>query len=285
MMRAFKAIPAAPLALVLVGATHAPAHADDAKPTPIAVPYRLTPTQHVLVRVKLNGKGPFNFILDTGAPALFVAKKPAEKAGAVADARGWSRFDRLEVEGGVVFEPAMGLVQDLFQLEGMNGMGLAGVELHGVIGYNLLARFRIEFDFTRDKLHWTKLNFEPQALARMGGRSAPGGLDAIGGILKFLGGFLGLKANFAVEPRGFLGAEFSSDDDKLIVRRLLPGGPADNSGLRVGDHLSKIAGDDVSSIDDVAKRLGQLPAQSRLKLTVLRDGKEIPLAIELGKGL
>jgi hypothetical protein len=284
MMRAFKAIPAAPLALVLVGATSAPAHADDAK-APFAVPYRLTPTHHVLVRVKLNGKGPFNFILDTGAPALFVAKKPAEKAGAVADARGWSRFDRLEVEGGVVFEPALGLVQDLFQLEGMNGMGLAGVELHGVIGYNLLARYRIEFDFTRDKLQWTKLEFEPQALARMGGRGAPGGLDAIGGIMKFLGGFLGLKANFAVEPRGFLGAEFGSEDEKLIARRVVTGGPADKAGLKVGDRLMKFAGDDVSSIEDISKRLGTMPARALLKLTVLRGGNEIPLAIELGRGL
>ena len=34
---------------------------------PIEVPYRLTVPKHVLVRAKINGKGPFNFILDTGA--------------------------------------------------------------------------------------------------------------------------------------------------------------------------------------------------------------------------
>ena len=43
-------------------------------------------------------------------------------------------------------------VEDLVQIDGMNAMGLAGVELHGVIGYNVLARFRIEYDFTADKL-------------------------------------------------------------------------------------------------------------------------------------
>ena len=35
------------------------------------VPYRITDTKHVLVRVKLNGTGPYNFILDTGAPSVF----------------------------------------------------------------------------------------------------------------------------------------------------------------------------------------------------------------------
>ena len=29
------------------------------------VPYRLTDTQHILVRAKINGQGPFNFIVDT----------------------------------------------------------------------------------------------------------------------------------------------------------------------------------------------------------------------------
>jgi serine protease Do len=37
------------------------------------VPFRLTPTKHILVRAKINGKGPYNFVLDTGAPDLFVA--------------------------------------------------------------------------------------------------------------------------------------------------------------------------------------------------------------------
>ena len=32
------------------------------------VPYRLTAVKHIVVRAKINGKGPFNFILDTGRP-------------------------------------------------------------------------------------------------------------------------------------------------------------------------------------------------------------------------
>ena len=44
------------------------------------VPYKLTEVKHVLIRAKINGKGPFNFIIDTGAPALFVSKKAAEAA-------------------------------------------------------------------------------------------------------------------------------------------------------------------------------------------------------------
>src|SRR4051812_42949925 len=86
----------------------APAAKADAKSVP--VPYRLTNTQHVVVRAKINGKGPFNFILDTGAPALFVAKTVADKAGVTPDERGRATFDRFEVEGGIVFEKQWGKV-------------------------------------------------------------------------------------------------------------------------------------------------------------------------------
>jgi hypothetical protein len=274
------------LTLALLFLLASPAGADDAKPAaPIAVPYRLTPTQHVLVRIKLNGKGPFNFILDTGAPALFVVKKVAEKTGAVPDARGWSRFDKLEVEGGVVFEKALGRVEDLFQIEGMNGMGLAGVELHGVIGYNLLARYRIEFDFTRDKLAWTKLDFEPQALSRMGGKGGSAGLDALGTMMKFLGALMGLKPNFAVEPRGFLGAELSDDAGRLVVKRILPEGPAAKAGLRVGDVLNKVEQEDTLTLEAFSKRLAKLAGGAQLNFTVTRNGKPVAMTAELGKGL
>ncbi len=37
-----------------------------AEAKPGLVPFRLTDTHHTLVRVKINGKGPFNFIVDTG---------------------------------------------------------------------------------------------------------------------------------------------------------------------------------------------------------------------------
>lgn len=270
------------LAVLIVSILAAPCAADE--PNPIAVPYRLTPTQHVLVRVKLNGQGPFNFILDTGAPALFVMKKVADKVGVASTGRGWGRFDRLEIEGGVVFAPARGRVEDLFQIEGMNGMGLAGVELHGVIGYNLLAQYRIAFDFTKDKLEWTKLEFTPPSIGGGGGRGSAG-LDALGAMMKLLGGLMGLKANFAVEPRGFLGAAVEESNGRLMVQSVLTDGPAAKAGLRAGDAILKTAGQSVSTLDAFSQRLGKLPAGAQLLLSISRDGQESQLAIELGKGL
>jgi hypothetical protein len=125
-----------------------PLWADEMKAQTYQVPYRLTETKHILVRVKINGKGPFNFILDTGAPALFVTTAVGKRVGLQPGSDNWATCDRFEIEGGVVVPKIKARVEDLFQLEGMNGLGLAGAELHGVIGYTVLARFRTEYDFT-----------------------------------------------------------------------------------------------------------------------------------------
>src|SRR2546422_9044356 len=83
------------------------------------VPYRLTDTQHVLVRAKINGQGPFNFIIDTGAPMLFVSVPIAKKLGLEADKKGWTTLERFEMEGGAAQQKVKGRVETRLQLEGM----------------------------------------------------------------------------------------------------------------------------------------------------------------------
>src|SRR5689334_14514783 len=87
------------LCLGLLPAASAPSA--DPEPKKFEVPYRLTDTKHVLVRAKINGKGPFNLILDTGAPAVFITKPVAKKAGVEVGDMQWATIDRFEIEGGV----------------------------------------------------------------------------------------------------------------------------------------------------------------------------------------
>ena len=89
-----------------------------------------TMTQHIMVRAKINGKGPFNFIIDSGAPLVFVNTAVGKKLGLEVDPdTNAATLDRLEIEGGVVLKKLKVRVETPFQLEGMNGMGLAGAEL------------------------------------------------------------------------------------------------------------------------------------------------------------
>lgn len=278
------AIPMRILALLIVSVAATPLLGADAKP--VAVPYKLTETKHLLVRVKINGKGPFHFIIDTGAPALFISKEVAKKAGLLADSDGWSSFDSFELEGGLKVTKIQGKVDDLFQLKGMNGMGLAGVELHGVIGYNVLAKYRIQYDFTSDKLEFTALDFDPPPPPAMG-RTAkqPGGLEAIGDVMKLLGPLMGMKGPPERQPRGFFGVELKQSDTGVTVARVLEGSPASKAGIQAGDRLVKLKHEKIDLVSDLTRAIGKRTAGATLILLIDRAGKEQSIELELGKGL
>ena len=267
-----------------VRAADPPAKEKDA--AAVEVPYRLTDTKHVLVRAKLNGKGPFNFILDTGAPAVFIPKKVAKKIGLEVDAKGWGDFDSFELEGGLKVAKARTRVEDLFQLEGMNGMGLAGVELHGVIGYNLLARYRITYDFTQDKLKWVPLDFEPPAIKAVGkGGEGQGGLDMMGTVAKMLAGFMGIKPNFEIHPAGFLGVEFEEKKSGLFIASVFKDSPAEKAGFKAGDQLDSFRGSSLDDLGDFRRAITKTRPGDDVKAILRRGDDKKTVTITLGKGL
>lgn len=245
------------------------------------VPYRLTVVKHIVVRAKINGKGPFNFILDTGAPALFIAPDAAKKAGVEPDAKGWGVFDKFEIEGGLTLKGAKGRIEKPFQLDGMNGLGLAGVELHGMIGYNILSRYRMEIDFTKDKMVWTPLNYTPPEPKRTSGGGASGGLEVMGTLLKFLGALTGAKPEPDYALRGFLGVDLEDKEDGEypVVKSTLAEGPAAKAGLKAGDLVTHFKGRSVTNTADVRRFAQKLTAGSPVKLTVKRGGEKEPIEI------
>jgi serine protease DegQ len=260
----------------------------DAAPRPAdttyQIPYRLTETKHVMVRVKINGKGPYNLILDTGAPAMFVTKKVAKEAGLAPKEKGWASIDQLVVEGGLTVDQARCRAEDLFQLDGMNSLGLAGAELHGVIGYDILARFRITYDFTKEKLAWVPLSFTPPPLVGVGGGGGQGGLEMIGPIVKLFGGIMGIRPNFMATPRGFLGATFVDSPKGLVVKDVWPEGPAAKVGFKTGDVIETFQSTAVTTAADLHKAAAKLKPGERVTVTVLRGADSRKMNVELGKG-
>lgn len=243
------------------------------------VPYRMSETMHILVRVKFNGAGPFHFIIDTGAPAIFVRTEAANRAGAQRDADGWTRFDRMEIEGGLQLQNVPAIVEDIFQLRGMNGLGLAANELDGVIGYTLLSKFRMDFDLSRNSMTWTRLDFEPPLPGRLGGGSAPPELEALGGFAQGLGGMLGRNVRKPPVARGLIGLELEDSADGVRVTAVLPKGPADLAGVRVGDVVSQLSDKSVGNALDARKISATYPVGKPVKLAVQRGGERLELTV------
>jgi len=247
------------------------------------VPCRITGTKHVMVRAKLNGKGPYNFIVDSGAPAVFLTTAVCKEVGVTPDDKHWGTFDKFEIEGGPVLTGTKARVEDMFQLNGMNGLGLAGVKLQGVLGYALLAKYRVEFDFSRDTMTWTELGYEPKPFKAFGG-GRDENLEMVGQFAKGLGKLLG-KGVPEVKGRGFLGIELRDGEDGVEVKGILADSPAAKAGIKTDDRITHVQGKRVRSAAEVLRQIGELPGGETAKLTVLRGAASRDLSIQLGEGL
>jgi serine protease Do len=269
------------------------------------VPYRLTDTNHFLVRVRINGKGPFNFLVDSGAPALFVSTETAKKIGLKpADAATfWTPIERLDIEGGSRLSNVKARVEDPFQLVGMNALGLPGATIDGILGFTILGRYRLEIDLTQDRMTWTRLKYEPREppvpRLKPGEKAeAPAGvqaMNALGPLAKGMAFLMGKQPEEKLHFRGFLGVEWSGSapggpaSTGLKVRRVLGGSPAARAGLQADDVILRINGQSVDRPRATGPILADVRPGDSVALLVRRgsgaDARELRLIIKAGEGL
>ena len=255
------------------------------------VPYRLTDTNHLMVRVKINGKGPFSLIVDTGAPLLYLAEPAAKQAGLKVKKKGGGevvKLDRFEIEGGVTVPDMKCVVETPFQLKGMNAFGMAGEELHGMIGYTVLSHFKMEIDLTRPKMTWTRLNYKPAQPVPLGLKDkdeSQKNLENLGGFMQAMALMMGKKKQAPPLPRGFLGIELAEKDGAVTVRRVLKNTPAAAAGLRKGDRISEVQGKEVTTCADVLRLAATVTAGETVRLTVARGEDKKEISVTAGEGL
>jgi hypothetical protein len=266
------------------------------------VPYRLTETNHFLVRVRINGKGPFNFLVDSGAPALFIATETARKVGLKSDrAEFWTPIDRLDFEGGARLDGLKARVDDPFQLVGMNALGLPGASIDGILGFTILARFRLEIDLTKDRMLWTRLDYQPRdppvPKPRPGeDTGAPLGvqaMNALGPLAKGLAFFMGKQPEDERHPRGFLGLQWServeSGQKQVQVQGVLKESPAAQAGLEPGDRILRINNREIQGLKDARAALAEIRPADVVVFQVHHGlgthGRELRLVLTAGEGL
>jgi len=309
------------LVVVCLAAAPAPAPAPnpdanvprDRKPDPAVgksyqVPYRVTNTNHFLVRVRINGKGPFNFLVDTGAPAFYIATGTARKIGLTPPQDAfWTAVARLDFEGGAYLTDLKARVEDPFQLVGMNALGLPGASIDGILGFTVLARFRLELDPTRDRMTWTRLDFEPneppvpeRKPGDRGRDQAPPGIQVmnlLGPMAKVLALATGGKQpEDQLHARGFLGLELAESGTTAAattgtvrVAAVLADTPAARAGVRPGDRLVRVLDRPVTTIKAARDAVAAVRTDDRVELVVRRGAgsaeAELTLTLIAGEGL
>ncbi len=95
--------------------------------------------------------------------------------------------------------------------------------------------------------------------------------------------------------RGFLGVRMQSVDNEqaealgmerpygAIVSEVVAGSPAEKAGMRVGDVIVEVDGKTVENPGDLQSKISQLNPGETHKITVIREGDEKNLTVEIGE--
>lgn len=164
-MNRFAILLVSALTLLLWLACTIPADKDFGMPastTPGQVPFELAPPNDaaIIVPVKINGHGPFKFVLDTGATFTCIDQKLVDQlklpewrgqfgVGVLAPTEGSVKLvniDTLEV-GNVKATDLKGCAIEFSRLQ------TGGLDARGLVGLNFLKSFRMTIDFKNRVLH------------------------------------------------------------------------------------------------------------------------------------
>ena len=250
-----------------------PSPAQEAPRPPANVPFELVASNHMVVRAKINGKGPYRLVFDLGAPVTLLGNKAAEESGAIAkDApksflmamRGEGDIKELEV-GDLTAKDIPIVVLDHPTLKVLGGF--LGRPLDGIMGFTFFARYRTTIDYQAKLMTFTPVDYEVRNLIK----DLP---DRLAGPK--------VAKRRVLAPSGLWGlslGEPAADGSGVRIESVRAGSPAEAAGLKVGDLLTTLDGRWTTTVADVFAAAGGVPAGRDAEVVALRDGQEVRLVV------
>lgn len=260
-------------------AQKAPARADD---KPIVIPFELLKSRHMAINVKINGKGPYRVIFDTGAPTNLVNNKiakdsglidPKEKGGFLFGAApAPKKIKKFEV-GGVTLEDMPTMVMDHPTVA---AIAEAVGPVEGLIGFPFFARYKMTIDYEKKEMTLVPSGYVPS--------------DTMQAMMDKLMNASGKKQDpTVVAPAavwGFTVAKSKDDESAgVVVTEVLEGGAAAAGGLLIGDRLLTLDGRWTDGVSDTFVAASLAKPGKAVALVVQRGAREVKLTVTPGKGL
>lgn len=145
----------------------------------------------------------------------------------------------------------------------------------------------MEFDPTRDRMVWTRLDYEPKMPPARSGDRAPPEIEAmnlLAPLAKMLAMFTGKQPEEQLHARGFIGITLAERDGMLRVEGVLEKSPAAEGGIKVGDILVTINSRDVRTMKEAIAAVERLQPDDRLAVSVRRGPGAVDLKLRVGQG-
>jgi hypothetical protein len=271
-----------PLAALLALSLALPLRADAPPQKPVTVPFELFPTKHIAIKIKVNGKGPYRVIFDTGSPVTLLSNKVADEAKLLGRNRpqagffnpfgagGEAKVKELEL-GGLKLTTVPVIVMDH---PGVKAMSDAFGPVEGIVGFPVFARFKMTLDYKDKTLTFAPSKYQPT--------------DALQGVVASILAPPDGQAK-PVAPAGQWGLTVrkAAGDDAagVTIGKVLAGSAAAAAGLKPGDRLLTLDGRWTDSVIDAYLAASYVKAGASVTVTVRRDGKELELTVKPAAGL
>ncbi len=255
-----------------------PARAEGPKTKPVVVPFDLLKTKHITIDVKVNGKGPYRVIFDTGAPMTVLNNKLAKEAGLP---KGGGLFGGLPVTvkelevGGLKAENVPAVVMDHPLVELMSKEKDIG-PLYGIVGFPFFARYKVTLDYQAKKMTFTPNGFDPPDVLK----------EMEAAIERLLDGKQPPRVLAPAAQWGLVAAKDKDDEEAgVTIKEVMPGSAAAGAGMKAGDRLLTLDGRWTDSVADLYTAAGFVKAGTAVKVVITRGKKEMALTVKPTAGL
>lgn len=250
---------------------------------PVVVPFEMLKSGHMAVMIRVNGKGPYRVIFDTGAPINLFNNKLAEEADLFEDAPktvlpfigtiAEVHVKDLQV-GSAKASDQPGIVMDHPLVELMSKK-LGG--LYGIVGFPFFARYKMTIDYKAQTLTLLPNGYKPENVME----------SLQSSLLKIMtGGSPSPKLLAPAAQWGLLVRKQADDEAAGVdIREVLPGSAAAEAGFKAGDRLLTIDDRWTDTLPDLYEIAGHLNPGATVPVTLTREGKKLELKIKLRAGL
>jgi len=249
----------------------------------VTVPFELLKSKHIAVQVKINGKGPYRVIFDTGAPTILVSNKLADEAKLVDKnapqpflfgSRGEVKIKTLEL-GDAKAEKLSAVVMDHPYLLAMSKV-FGPVE--GIVGFPFFARYKMTIDYEA-----AKLTLLPNPGFTPPDTSMEGMQKAIMEVV--LSGSQGPKVISPAGQWGLVVQKKDGDTDAgVTIKEVMADSPAAAGGLKAGDRMLTLDDRWTDSVLDAYLAASLAKPGTAVKVAVKRDGKEMEVMVKPAAG-
>jgi membrane-associated protease RseP (regulator of RpoE activity) len=270
------------LALIIAFAFIGLARAEEKPVKPVTVPFELLRSGHMAVQIKVNGKGPYRVIFDTGAPISLLNNKIAKEAGLLKDTEKplfslFGTMGQVSVKsfqvGDLKAENVNTIIMDHPTIEAISRV--LG-PIHGIVGFPFFARYKMTLDYKAKELTFVPNGFEP-----------PDVMEALMSSMMIMSGS-GKAPTQVIAPGGQWGMVIKEDASKgeagVKVTKVYADSAAAKAGIKEGDRILTLDGRWTDSMADLYTAAGYAKAGVETKVTIQRDGKEIEVKVKPTSG-